>query len=95
MRQHPLKETTSSGDGNIIAPESEIRGNAATNATSSPQIIANGCGTVIVNVNHYPEGSGPDLAAMLEKIDRLEAKIEALAAVVNAGKKGKKAKLTL
>lgn len=42
-------------------------------------VVATNCETVEVNVNHYPEGTAPDLAALLAKIDLLEKKIEALA----------------
>lgn len=65
---------------------------AMSNSSFSPK--AKSCGTVEVNINHYPEGStGPALAALLEKIDRLEAKIVALAVVVTPVKKGKGAKI--
>lgn len=47
-------------------------------------VTATNCEAVSIKINHYPEGSGPDLAALLAKIDLLEAKIEALAAVVSA-----------
>ncbi len=64
-------------------------------SANAPVVTATNCGTVEVNVNHYPEGTGPALAVLLAKIDLLEAKIEDLTAVVNAGKKGKRARLTL